>query len=125
MTDIEVEHAHNSITVNGNKKEFDGDVIDVLVSDQIVLVLIETYDLPPDHPYRGRNVFALDRNGDLIWQIEESGGKIEDKTGKEVPESYMEIRKSAENHIRVFQISGYSYDVDSNTGRISNSDFSR
>ena len=125
MTDIEVEHAHNSITVNGNKKEFDGDVIDVLVSDQISLVLIETYDLPPDHPYRGRNVFALDRNGDLIWQIEESGGKIEDKTGKEVPESYMEIRKSAENHIRVFPISGYSYDVDSNTGRISNLDFSR
>ncbi len=74
----------------------------------------------------GRNVIALDAGGKLLWRIPATGVILRDPDGSEGPEAYfgLELEEDGKT-INVGSATGWTYEIDPETGKLSNSTFQR
>ena len=61
--------APNVLLLAGNKISFDQEIVETVTLKDRVIVLLEPGDFPEDDPEGGRNVFAYDATGNLLWRI--------------------------------------------------------
>lgn len=86
-----------------------------------VIVLLDCDDMPYDDPLRGRNVFAFDKNGQMIWRIASSTALSVDDDDRYWPSPYSGIGFSENGRtIHVYELAGVRHDLDPDTGEISN-----
>ncbi len=124
MIDVSTSGKH-TVVVNGRKLIFEQRVSEVLTVDDRVLVRLNSFDFPADDSDAGRNVFAYDENGELLWRIEDSGFAAGGPGGKPVKQGYTGMGPDEDGRFRVFQPIGCLYDVDLETGKISNPELTR
>lgn len=122
MTNLSVKNSTQSISINGREIEFDVPVIDTIVLEDRVLVLLDSYYYSDNDPDAGRNVFAYDANGEFLWRIQDSGFTSVSNRDHvtEVPQGYTGIALENDGRITVNQPIGCEFDVDPETGEISN-----
>ncbi len=81
----------HTVVIGGRKFKFDQRVQETLAVGDRVLVLLNGFDFAEDDPEGGRNVFAYDAGGKLLWRIEDAGFTALGKDGQEVPQGYTAI----------------------------------
>lgn len=94
--------------------------------DDRVIIMFEFPDEMEDDPESGRNIFAYDETGKELWRIEDSGivgPGSEDET--EVPWPYTGIGQEEDGRIIVGHPAGYDFDLDPETGKVSNAVFTK
>lgn len=115
----------HTVVINDREITFDQRVVEILTLGNRVLVMLNGVDFPPDDPNKGRNIFAYDENGELLWRIEDSGFTAGGPGGKTVKQGYTGMGPDEDGRFRVFQPIGCFYDVDLETGKISNPELTR
>ena len=100
----------DELIVGGTTISFPADVFDVLEIDDTFVVLLEWVET--DHPDKHRNVYAVDPDGSIRWQIDEcpdvTGG------GHDVYSGLYDH----EGELWVTNLNGMKYKVDQDDGRI-------
>ena len=121
-----IKAAEQVLEINRRKVVFDQPIVDFLVHNDRVIVMFELADEMEDDPDFGRNIFAYDETGKELWRIEDSGivgpGREDDK---EVPWSYTGMGQEADGRIIVSEPFGFEFDLDPETGKISNPVFTK
>lgn len=69
------------------------------------------------HPECGRNVRCYDRDGKLVWKIQDHGVSMEFPDGGVAPIGYISIWME-DASMRAYDPSGYEYDIDISSGKI-------
>ena len=118
MSNVKVEQ--RSVTINGRRVDFEADINDVVELPTRTLVSVETYDIDEDDPHRGRNVFAFDDKGELLWRIADSGYMLTGSRGQDMPTGYIGIDKAKDGGVWVYDRFGFRMDLDPETGEMSN-----
>jgi len=109
-----------SISVNGNKVEFDQRVDEVVELEDCVIVNLLIDDFPEDRSFDGRNVVCVGEDGKTRWKIEDSGVNVKVSFGPTIRVGYYDLwRPEGDDTIKVGGID-WTYDLDPETGHISN-----
>lgn len=95
---------------------FKKEVKSVEILDNKILVLL--YSSPT---YGNRNVFCLNERGDILWQVQDPDELLR-KDVSTNDSAFMKLSVDY-NDIKVFSWNSYVYDVDLNTGSLSNPEF--
>jgi hypothetical protein len=66
----------NSIKIRGQRLEFPSEIMETKKLKDRYLIRISSYELDENDPDRGRNVFAYDKSGNLLWRIQDSQLKV-------------------------------------------------
>ena len=110
------------LKINDRQVEFEQPIDEFLVLEDRVIILFEPSEEQEDDPDFGRNVFAFDETGEQLWRIQDSGFTIgshrDDDSEVRAPYTGMGLKENG--RIIVSQQIGCSFDVDSQTGKISN-----
>lgn len=64
----------DSLTIDGNTLQFDRDIFDTVSFEGFVIVLLQWTD--DESPARTRNVYAVDRDASIRWQIDECPDEV-------------------------------------------------
>ncbi len=68
---------------------------------------------------KGRNVLALDKNGNEVWRIEPFAHTVKARDGsREVPAPYTGIDLAEDGKLYAYQGIGYICEIDLKTGKI-------
>ena len=119
MLQISFQKYDQAIEIDGRKVTLPCEIIFALPLDDRVIVMIDGYELPPGHPYKACNVFALDRNGKELWKIEETRHLYKAKDGKHYSLPWSEIVKKPDGSgYWIYSHSGYRFDFDPLTGKV-------
>jgi hypothetical protein len=116
-----IQVGERTLDINDRHVEFDFRIDEFLVLDDRVIILFKTSDFLENDPESGRNVFAFDETGKQLWRIQDSGftaPRLADDT--EVPQPYTGMGPEDDGRIVVFQPIGCEFDLDPDTGKISN-----
>lgn len=108
-----------SIEINGRRLEFEQTVDEIITLDDRVIFTLLVDDYEDEDPLAARNVLAFDENGEELWRIASSGYFIERKP--DIPDSYYEL--TSENGQLKAHSFHYSYDLDPDTGAVSNAEY--
>jgi hypothetical protein len=99
MTRVD-EPSSKTIIIGGKQLTFDQEVSVVIELEDRSIILLSTSDFLRGDPLVARNVLCFDKNGDLLWRIEDAEmmiGEGED----EVPQSYLSMTLREDGRIRV------------------------
>jgi hypothetical protein len=111
-----------ALEINGRRVEFEQPIEEYLELEDRVIILFEPMEEKEFDPDFGRNVFAFDETGKQLWRIQDSGFTIgshrDDDT--EVRAPYTGIGLEQDGRITVGQPIGCEFDVNPETGEISN-----
>jgi len=111
---------NRSISINSREIAFDQDVYEfVELSDRVIVNLLLD-DFPRDRSFDGRNIVCFDKNGKVLWKIQDSGVKVEITYGPTILLGYTGLwRPEGSDTIKVGGID-WTYDLDPETGHVSN-----
>lgn len=98
-----------------HKREFRFKVREMLTHDQKIYVLLDTSGQDTDFITKNRNLFCLDVRGRTLWQIE---NKIDNE-----PDPYVGVYLKDGDELGVTSWAGYAYNLNANTGEVSNAKF--
>ncbi len=105
---------------------FDQRVDDFIVLDDRVIVELLTDDFADEDPLAGRNVVCLDNKGELLWRIQNAGVTRTTADGREIPDPFMGIGLDEDGKtIKVGIAMGVDFDLDPETGEITNPVFTK
>ncbi len=109
-----------SITVNSHVVELALPIMETVEIDGLHVLRIDDISLPSDDPKVGRNIVALDQDGNEAWRIEDFWHKVGDRDGRKVPDSYSHIRVGDDGKLYAHQPIGFICKIDLMTGKILN-----
>ena len=116
---METKFDKNRITIDGVEHAIDLPIrVAIPLSDRVILLLDEE-DLSEDDPRYERNVIALGKDGEMLWRIEDVGFK-----GNPCPYSGLGFDEDGVT-ILVYDWGGACYNLDPETGKLSNLLFTR
>jgi len=125
MTQKDERQEETSVEIGGNVVELGVSIDEALALGDILIVLLNLYDLPSEHPFKGRNIVAFDRNGAELWRVEPFWHTVKAKDGRKIPDSYRSIRVEDDGKLYAFQGVGYVCEIDLKTGKIVGEEFTR
>ncbi len=79
---MKVTHSDSVLTINGREFAFEQRIQQVLVLADRVIVRFRGKSFADDDPLKGRNIIALDENGEMLWRIQDRGVTRTTKDGK-------------------------------------------
>ena len=92
---------------------------------EIVVVLLDFDAIPHDDPRLERNIVGVDLNGRIVWHIERRQGRI-GPDRKPLPNPYVGFDwDKKRKKLNAYDMGGLCFDVDLDTGKISNPVFTR
>jgi len=111
---------NRSISINGHKVDFGQDVYEYIELSDRVIVNLLIDDFPRDRSFDGRNIVCIGKDGNTLWKIENSGVEVGITFGPTILLGYTGLwRPEGGDTIKVGVID-WTYDLDPETGRISN-----
>ncbi len=115
-----------TLTINGRELTFEQEIYQSVELPDRVIVLLHPGDFAKDDPLKGCNIIALDEDGEMLWRIQDRGVTLTTKDGKEISESYTGLGLAKdEKTVRVSTPFGFLYELDPETGQISNPKFTK
>ena len=125
---MEIEKKDQKITIkNGTllvEKEFPFDVWETLQVGKKLLVLLDTLgrrDIPKET--KNRNIFCLNERGDILWQIQDPVETFSIKKPDDNP--FVGINVFEGRRLVATTWKGFYYDVDLETGKLSNCGYTK
>lgn len=74
---------------------------------------------------KGRNILALDKNGNEVWRVEPFTHMVKARDGRVVPASYRSFDLGKDGKLYSFQGIGYVCEIDLKTGKIVDAEYMR
>ena len=112
------------VRVDGKVIKFERQIDQILAMSDQIIVAFGVFEFPEDDPDAGRNVFAYDRSGKQLWRIEDAkvmrGGRTVDKVSQGC--TGLQLKEDGTIHAWVVD---WRYDLDPETGEISNPKYFR
>lgn len=116
----------NSLVISGREVSFKEEVFESLQLPDRVIVLLNPADFADEDPFSGRNIVCLDEKGELLWRIEDAGVTRSTADGREIPDPFTGIELNDDGKtIEVGIAAGVDFDLDPETGEISNPVFTK
>ena len=116
-----VSFEENRLTIDGETAELEKPIQDVKEQSGRVIVLFDDEEYAAGEPGRDRNLIAVDRNGALLWRIAPSMSSTPSEPGRTAPFVGVDIEnRGGEEVVIVYDIMGACYDLDPETGKLSN-----
>ena len=100
----------NAIIIGGKRVEFEYDIEDIKEIEGIIAVLLDSSGV-----HFSNNVFGLNQDGDLLWQIQDPS-EVYNVIPHGVP--YVAIRINEAKQLEAFDWGSMKYTVDLKTGKI-------
>ena len=108
------------ISVNGQTLEFDQRIKEIIELPDRLIIRLVLDDFPRDRSFDGRNIVCIGEDGKTLWRIENSGVEIEISSGPTILLGYYDLwRPEDGDTIKVGGLD-WEYDLDPETGGISN-----
>lgn len=123
---MKVTRSEKALSINENVITFDQRIDEtVTLSDRVILrLMVDDFDV--GDPLVGRNVLAFDGDGRLLWRIPPTGGTRSRPDGTEAPEAYFGLGLDDDGKtVKIGTPDGFEYDLDPETGDISNPVFTK
>ena len=125
MTMTNVKKGDTSVSIGGRTIQLEGPVLQSLEIDGLLLLRLKHFNLPSDDPKIGRNVIALDRDGNEVWRIRSFWWEVESLDGKMVPDPYSNFSLREDGTLIIYQGIGYRCELDPKTGELLTQEFTR
>ena len=122
---MRIQQSEKSVIVNGKEIKFDQSIAAIVRLDDRVLVELNSDDFAVGDPLVGRNILAFDANGELLWRIPATGVMRRSVHDGETPEAFFGLWLDGDGKVRTGTPNGFDWDVDPDTGKISNPEFTR
>ena len=103
------------------KRTFLDDIQEVLVHSDRVLVRLNYMD--KSKTLGNRNIFCLNERGDVLWQIQDPDTYPPGFPKSDSP--FVGVRITKDNKLRATSWDSHGYEVDINTGMLSNAEFTK
>ena len=113
-----------TIHIGDKSITFDVPVREFLELSDRVLVRVSNFTWPETDPDFGRNIFAYDLDGNALWRVEDARVMVGGRTVDEVSQGYMAFQRGDDGKIYVW-ILDYRFDLDPETGKVSNEKYFR
>ena len=111
----------NRLTIDGSTVELERPIKNLIELRDQVIVVFQYGAYEVDDSERDRNVIAVDHRGTMQWRIERSMSSTPAEPGRTAPFVGVDIRQRNEEEALVaYDIMGSCYDLDSETGKLSN-----
>ena len=111
----------NRLTIDGSTVELEKPIKNLIERRDQVIVVFRYGAYEVDDSERDRNVIAVDHRGTMQWRIERSMSSTPAEPGRTAPFVGVDIRQRNEEEALVaYDIMGSCYDLDSETGKLSN-----
>lgn len=116
----------NTLTVDGKTLSFDWKIREFLDLGDRIIVRFSILSFAEEDPDSGRNVFAYDRQGNELWRIQDAGvlaGSSKSSSVK-VPQGFTGMEQKKDGRIYGWVVD-WRYDLDPETGNVSNEEYHR
>ncbi len=111
----------NRLTIDGSTVELEKPIKNLIERRDQVIIVFRYGAYEVDDSERDRNVIAVDHRGTMQWRIERSMSSTPAEPGRTAPFVGVDIRQRNEEEALVaYDIMGSCYDLDSETGKLSN-----
>lgn len=114
------------VTIDGKSHQLEYRIDSILVLPDHVIVVFHSESMSEADPNYDRNVIALDRNGKMLWRIQRAIGEMHHE-GKIYLSPYIGVQWFGDQRRRVVavELRGFTHDLDVETGKISNTLFTK
>ncbi len=111
----------NRLTIGRETIELEQPIEDMVELHDRVIVVLDDEEYAPGDPTGDRNVVAVGRDSAMLWRIERSGSIASGGPGRTSPFVALEIENRGGGEVViVYDGMGACYDLDSETGKLSN-----
>ncbi len=111
----------NRLTIDGKTVELEKPIYRIKETSDRVIVVFDEEDYAPEDPNGDRNVIAIDRNGATLWRIQNSVSPTRGRPGRTIPFSGVGVRrKDGVDMLIGYDAAGMCYEIDPETGKLSN-----
>ncbi len=116
-----VSFEENRLTIDGETVELEKPIRQIVEFDIRIIVLFNPDAYTGEEPGIDRNVVAVGRDSAMLWRIEPSGSIASGGPGRTSPFVALEIENRGGGEVViVYDGMGACYDLDSETGKLSN-----
>ena len=123
-TRLDVRSEGKTLFVGDHEIEFEAPITKVLEIRNKIVVRLNVDDLDDEDPMLERNVICVDQNARVLWRIERSEGPLDE--GVPILNPYAGIGlNDDETGAVAYDMGGQCFDLDLETGAISNPIFTR
>jgi hypothetical protein len=88
---------------------------ETLQVQDLLLILLDTYNAPPLSDESMRNIFALNSKGELVWQI---ATPFSPGTGEALPNGFTGLRLAADGSVRASTWNGPHFKINLEDGSL-------
>ena len=122
---MQVSKSGKTLNINGNTISFEQRVNEFVELADRVIVELYVDDFEVGDPLVGRNILAFDENGEMLWRIPATGVTRRSVLGGETPEAFFGLWLGDDGKVKTGTPNGFDWDIDPDTGKISNPIFTR
>lgn len=101
--------SRNSLTVNGYRVDFNYEIKSFLDVDNLIIIMIWDVSIGDIQKQPLNNVYAVDKNGNIVWNLKDIVGK---------DGLYTAIRVNKSNNLVAAEFIGMNYIIDVKTKQI-------
>ena len=114
-----------TLTIDGKDHEMEQPVRDAIELEDRVLIRLDNFSYPDGDRNEERNIIAVSKSGEMLWRIVRAplrrGGERSRHMNPYIGMGYDE----GDSTLRVADGDGCDYDLDTDTGEVSNALFTR
>ncbi len=123
---MDVTHSGKTLTINGQTVTFGQKVKQVIVLDDRVIIRLLVDDFAEGDPMVGRNILAFDAEGKMLWRVMDHGATLEADDGNgRVPQAFLALWVDDDRKTIKAGIPAFIFDLDPETGELSNPELNR
>jgi outer membrane protein assembly factor BamB len=125
---MKISHEGRILELGDKRVELDQEILRVHQVGPVIIVIYDDEAMPREIPLINRNVVALNPDGEIVWTIEQSRnvyatGDLNDQTI--VANPFVSLGVLDGGRVVVCDLGGLTYDLDIETGKLSNPIFTQ
>ena len=120
-SEMKVSFSGSTLVIDDRSVDLDAPIQQAIPRDGLVVVLVKESGQDESDESGGRNIFAVDKTGKEVWRIAFPGWLDKTITGEKIISPWVRLRGDAGSQmLKADDGVGYTYDLDSATGKLSN-----
>jgi len=121
-----VSHRENNLKIDGRKFKFDDLIQKIVEYPDRIIILFGYENFESEQQFAGRNLIAVGRDGNILWRVADSNELFPDsETSIEPFVGFGKTKINDREALVAYQMFGMCYEVDPQTGALSNPRVSR
>ena len=121
-----VKHDGKKLSIEGKTFELEQPIFDLLPLQDRVIVVFDPQGYTKRDERYDRNVVAIGENGEILWRIERSKGRQVEDDGEEIRSAFVGLDMAQDGKVvHIYEWAGLRHDLDPDTGKISNTLFTK